>query len=94
LSQNLLLQGGDTIFVPRAETVFVTGQVRAAGEFPFRKGMTVRQALALAGGLTDRGSSRRIEIVRKIDGRERTVDASLPDLLQPGDTLIVKERFF
>ena len=49
LSQNIALRPGDTIFVPRAETVFVLGQVKTAGEYVLRRGMTVRQLLALAG---------------------------------------------
>ena len=65
LSQNVALRAGDTIFVPRAETVFVSGEVRTPGEYVIRiSGMTVRQALALAGGVTERGSSRRVQIVR------------------------------
>jgi polysaccharide export outer membrane protein len=54
----------------------------------------VRQALALAGGVTDRGSTRRIQIVRKVDGKERTIDVDLQQLVQPGDTIVVRERFF
>jgi len=44
LSQNVSLKAGDTVFVPRATSVFVSGQVKSAGEFVFRTGMTVRQA--------------------------------------------------
>jgi polysaccharide export outer membrane protein len=94
LSQNAALQAGDTIFVPRVNSVFVSGQVTAAGEYPIRKGMTVRQVLALAGGVTDRGSTGRIQIIRKIDGEDRTISAELQDVVQPNDTIIVRERFF
>jgi polysaccharide biosynthesis/export protein len=94
LSQNFTLHGGDTIFVPRVPSVFVSGHVNTAGEYPIRKGMTVRQVLALAGGVTDRGSTGRIQIIRKIDGQERTIGANLQDLVQPNDTIIVRERFF
>jgi polysaccharide export outer membrane protein len=94
LAQNTTLQGGDTIFVPRVETVFVSGHVTNAGEFTIRKGMTVRQVLALAGGVTDRGSSGRIQIIRKVDGQDRTIAAKLQDVVQPNDTIIVRERFF
>ena len=66
LSQNIALRPGDTVFVPRAETVFVLGQVQDAGEFVLRSGMTVRQVLALAGGMTERGSTRRIQIIRRL----------------------------
>jgi polysaccharide export outer membrane protein len=94
LSQNVTLQSGDTIFVPRAESVFVSGQVRSAGEYVIRRGMTVRQVLALAGGVTDRGSTRRIQIIRQVDGEETTISVSLQDTVLPGDTVVVRERFF
>lgn len=94
LSENVTLRGGDTIFIPRAESVFISGHVANPGAFGVRKGMTVRQALALAGGVTDRGSARRIQIVRKVDGKERTIDVDLQQLVQPGDTIVVRERFF
>lgn len=94
LSQNVTLRAGDTIFVPRAERVIVSGHVSSPGEKVIRRGMTVRQVLALAGGATDRGSTGRIQIVRKVGAQERTIDASLQDVVQPGDTIVVRERFF
>jgi polysaccharide export outer membrane protein len=94
LTQNVTLQSGDTIFVPRAETVFVSGQVYRPGEYPIRAGMTVRQLLALAGGVTDRGSTRRIQIIREIDSKETTISADQQDTVRGGDTILVRERFF
>jgi polysaccharide export outer membrane protein len=94
LSQNVVLRSGDTIFVPRAESVFVSGLVRTAGEYVIRKGMTVRQVLALAGGVSERGSTRRIQIIRQVDGVENTIGANLQDPVRPGDTIVVRERFF
>jgi polysaccharide export outer membrane protein len=95
LSQNVLLRPGDTIFVPRAETVFVSGEVRTPGEYVIRtSGMTVRQALALAGGVSERGSSRRLQIIRLVDGKEEAISAGLQTPLKAGDTIVVHERFF
>lgn len=94
LAQNVALRPGDTIFVPRAETVFVSGQVASSGEYVIRKGMTVRQVLALAGGVTDRGSTRRIQIIRRVNGVEIMTGATLQDSVQAGDTILVRERFF
>jgi polysaccharide export outer membrane protein len=94
LAQNLTLRPGDTIFVPRAETVFVSGQVRMPGEFVIRAGMTVRQALALAGGVTERGSTRRVQIIRVVNGKEMTIGGDLQKTVEPGDTIVVNERFF
>jgi polysaccharide biosynthesis/export protein len=94
LGQNVALWPGDTVFVPRAEPVVVTGQVRSAGEYVLRRPMTVRQVLALAGGVTERGSTRRIQILRQVDGVETAIAASLKDPVRPGDTIVVRERLF
>jgi polysaccharide export outer membrane protein len=95
LSQNVALQDGDTVFIPRAETIYVFGQVRSPGAYPLKtKDTTVLQALSLAGGVTDRGSTSRIKIVRIVDGKKVEVDAKLGDTVKPGDTVIVRERFF
>ena len=95
LSQNITLQDGDTIFVPRAETIYVFGQVKNPGAYPLKtKDTTVLQALSLAGGVTDRGSTSRIKIVRLIEGKKVELKAKLADPVMPGDTIVVQERFF
>ncbi len=88
------LRDGDTIFVPRAETVYVFGQVRNGGAYPVVKGTTVLQVLSLAGGVTDRGSTARIKIIRVVAGQKKEIKVNLSDLVQPGDTVVVPERFF
>jgi polysaccharide biosynthesis/export protein len=94
LAQNVTLRAGDTIFVPRAETVFVSGNVRMPGEYAIRAGMTVRQVLALAGGVTERGSTRRVQIIRLVNGKETTIGGDLQKTVEAGDTIVVNERFF
>jgi polysaccharide export outer membrane protein len=95
LSQNVQLRDGDTIFVPVAETIYVFGQVKNPGNYPMRaKTMSVLQALALAGGVTDRGSTGRIKIMRVVNGKKVEVKVGLTDLVQPGDTIMVPERYF
>jgi polysaccharide export outer membrane protein len=94
-SQNVRLVNGDTIFVQRAESVYVFGQVKNPGAYPFRqKKTTVLQALSLAGGVTDRGSTTRIQIVRIVDGEKKEIRVELDDFVEPRDTIIVPERFF
>jgi polysaccharide biosynthesis/export protein len=94
LGQNVRLRDGDTVFVPRADTAFVFGQVKNPGEYAVKNETTVLQALSLAGGVTDRGSTGRIKIVRLVDGKKKEIGAKLNDVVLPGDTIIVQERFF
>ena len=94
LSQNVQLQDGDTIFVPKAETFFVTGYVRSPGSYVYEPGITVLQAVALAGGFAERGSTRGMKVLRTVDGKQQEVSVKGTDLIRPGDTLIVRQRFF
>ncbi len=91
---SILLRDGDTLFVPRAESLFVFGQVRTPGTYPLKADTTVIQALSLAGGVTDRGATNRIRVIRVVDGKKQEVKVTLDDVLRPGDTLVVPERFF
>jgi polysaccharide export outer membrane protein len=94
LSQNVALLDGDTIFVPRAEAVYVFGQVKSPGAYAIQRSTTVLQALSLAGGLTERGATGRIKIVRIENGKTVELKVKLTDLVRPGDTIMVPERFF
>lgn len=92
---NLPLQDGDTIFVPRAESVFVLGLVNNPGPYPIEPGVTtVTTAISLAGGTTPLGSTGRVRIVRIVDGKRVEERAKLDTLLKPGDTVIVGARLF
>ncbi|HEY2945412.1 MAG TPA: polysaccharide biosynthesis/export family protein [Vicinamibacteria bacterium] len=94
LSKNVLLRPNDTVFVPLAPKVFVSGEVRNPGAYPFAPGTTVRQAISLAGGLTEDGSSGRIRVVRAAGGKSRELKIKLEDAVQPGDTIVVKSKLF
>jgi polysaccharide export outer membrane protein len=95
LSQNLALRDGDTIFISRAESIYVFGQVRNPGAYALQSTeTTVLQALSLAGGVTDRGATNRIKIVRVVKGEKKELKVKLTDPVLPGDTIIVPERYF
>ena len=93
LNQNVVLREGDTIFVPKAERFFVTGHVRSPGAYTYENGMTVRQAISLAGGLSERGSNRGIKAIRMVDGERKEVSVKLTDVIEPNDTLVIRQRF-
>jgi len=89
------MKGGDQVFIPRAAQAFVTGEVRAPGRFRIDPGMTVLEALAHAGGVTNMGSTRRISIKRaERDGRYRELSGRLTDKVEPNDVITVRERIF
>lgn len=94
VGQDILLQDGDTVFVPKAQQFYITGQVKNPGQYILDPGMTVLQAISVAGGLTERGSDHGIKIERIVDGKRVEVDAKLTDLVQANDTIRIRPRFF
>ena len=94
-SSNAALRDGDTIFVPRAESIYVFGEVKNPGAYALQqKDTSILQALSLAGGVSDRGSTTRVRVMRIVNNEKTEVRVKLTDLVQPGDTIIVPERFF
>jgi polysaccharide export outer membrane protein len=92
LDENVALMEGDTVFVPKAERFFVTGQVKNPGAYTYDRGLTVLQAISLAGGLTDKGSNRRLKVIRTLNGKKTEQGIDLYDAIQPGDTLVIPQR--
>ena len=86
-----LLQPGDTLFMPPAETFFISGAINGPGMRAILPGgMTVRQAIALAGGVTANGNANKVGLVR--NGKE--IDADPSTKVEKGDVIIIKERLF
>lgn len=85
------LSPGDILFIPPAEKVYVYGQVQSPGAFTFVPGQTFRQALALAGGPTLAGSTKRIKVRRA--GKE-VEGLNLDDPVKPEDVLVIREKLF
>lgn len=91
----VVLRAGDSIYVPRAEQFFVYGEVNAPNNYRLEPGMTVLEAIARAGGLTSRGSDRRVEIRRQnAQGTYSTRTGRLADRILANDVIRVKERIF
>ena len=92
---SLDLRGGDSLLVPRAEQFYIYGEVTTPSMYRLEPGMTVIQAIARAGGITARGSERRIEIKRPTkDGKYVVIHAKADDHVEPDDVIRVKESIF
>jgi polysaccharide biosynthesis/export protein len=94
LPEAVTVQDGDTVYVPPKQNVYVSGQVRNPGAYPIGQQTTLRQVLALAGGPTEFGAINRVRILRSENGKETEIKVELNDLVKPGDTVVVPERFF
>jgi polysaccharide export outer membrane protein len=94
VEKNIILQPNDTVFVPQAPNIFVSGEVRNPGAYAWFPGMTARQLISVAGGLTPEGSDGRLKIVREVDGKAQEDKIHLDDLVKAGETLVVRRRLF
>jgi polysaccharide export outer membrane protein len=93
-AQQILLGDGDTLNVPKAQTFIVNGFVRAPNTYVLDGDITVQKALAMAGGVTERGAQSRTKIQRIVNGSLVEIKARMSDLVKPNDTLVVPQRFF
>ena len=72
---------------------FILGEVKTAGQYPYVSGMTVETAVAIAGGYSDRATTQKFRISRRINGFVEVIEAPSDYVVQPGDTVTVFERF-
>jgi len=85
-----------TVAIVQYRSFYVDGEVNRPGGYPYEPGLTLRKAVALAGGFTERGSRSRIAIISEGDdensGTDR--DITLESSIKPGDVITVAQRFF
>jgi polysaccharide biosynthesis/export protein len=93
-TENIQLHDGDTVFILRAESIYLAGEVARPGAYTMRQDTkTILQGIALGGGVTRRGAEK-VQIIRVIDGERKKMKVSIYDEVLPGDTIIVPRRFF
>jgi polysaccharide export outer membrane protein len=94
-ANDIVLQGGDVVYVHRAPVVYVYGEVQRPGSLRMERDMTVMQALAQGGGPTSRGNDSRLRLHRKnAKGQVEELKPQLTDLVQANDVIFVKENIF
>jgi len=83
-----------SVTIEEYRPIFVNGQVEKSGAFPFQPGLTVRKAVALAGGFKERASKEKIFVIRESDKTHTPVKVDQEALVNPGDIITVEESFF
>lgn len=73
---------------------YILGEVKKSGEYPYRVGMTVLDAIASAGGFTYRANENKVYLRRAGGAGEEIFPLDAPVLIYPGDNIRVPERFF
>lgn len=94
LDRDYLVNPKVSVEVLTFRPIFVIGQVNAPGSYPYTAGMTVRQAVALAGGYTRRASTSSMTVIRQDpSGGTVTVEVYEDTQILPGDTIEIDRRF-
>ena len=93
--RNLLVRNGDVVWVDRQPQVYISGEVQRPGPMRLERSMTLMQALATGGGLTQRGTEKGIRIHRRsAEGSVQVITPGLDDRVQDGDVVYVPESLF
>lgn len=95
LTKDMVMKGGDVVFVNRAPNFYVYGQVQKPGMYTLERGMTVAQAIAKGGGLTLRGTDKGVRVHRRYGERSvQVMEPKLEDPIKPDDLVFVRESIF
>jgi polysaccharide biosynthesis/export protein len=90
--QNPVVNGGDTIYVPKASQFYIYGEVQKPGMYRLERNMTVSRAISTGGGLTPKGSERRVVVKRRDpNGKEHTISVDSTASIEPDDVIYVKQ---
>ena len=89
------VENGDILYVDRAPSGYIYGEVQRPGQFKLERGMTLRQVLASSGGLTARGTERGIKVHRRdASGEVSVIELQMNDPIARDDVIYVKESLF
>lgn len=94
LRDGYLVNPSVNVSITEFRPFFINGEVRSPGGYPYQPGLTLEKAIALAGGLTDRASQRKMYIVKAISGDSDQQKAKMQTKIAPGDIITIKEGFF
>jgi polysaccharide export outer membrane protein len=94
LGKTLLRNPNVSVQVIEFRPFFILGEVQKAGQYPYVNGMTVQSAVAIAGGFSYRANEDTVHITRKRGSKLVEMDVSSDAPVRPGDTILVKERYF
>ena len=83
-----------TVSIDQYRDIYINGQVNKPGNYPYQPGLTVREAVSIAGGFTDRANQDTVSIVREHHGKSDAVKGDQNTDVEPGDTITVNESFF
>lgn len=73
---------------------YIHGEVTKSGGYAYQPGLTLRKAISLAGGLTERASEKKIFVIHEDDPGKQKISIGMDDPVRAGDTITVEQSFF
>jgi polysaccharide export outer membrane protein len=94
LSKGIVRDPRVNVEIAQYRPYYILGEVKKSGEYPYRHGLTVMDAVASAGGFTYRANENKVVLRRSGAGAEETFPLDAPVLVFPGDNIRIPERYF
>jgi polysaccharide export outer membrane protein len=94
LAQGYIRNPDVSVEVDRYRPFFIMGEVGTPGQYTYVPGLTVQNAIAIAGGYTARAYQADVDVTRQINGKVMTGRVPITDPILPGDTIYLRERMF
>ena len=94
LKQGYVREPHVTVEIEAYRPFFILGEVTNPGQYPYVANLTAETAIAIAGGFAPRASKSKVELTRNNSQQQFHGDVPLNYPLRPGDTVVVKERWF
>jgi polysaccharide export outer membrane protein len=94
LSRGMLKDPRVNVQVSNYAAFYIHGEVKKSGEYPYRPGLTVMDAVATAGGFTYRADESKAVVRRAGDNVDSVVPLDRTISVSPGDNIKIPERFF
>lgn len=83
-----------SINILKYRNFYIQGEVDRPGGYPYEPGINISKAIALAGGLTDRGSKEKIDLLPHGNEGEKQTSVDLSTVVNAGDIIVIGQRFF
>ncbi len=95
VSLNIPVQGNDSIYISKADTFYVSGEVNKPSFYKYEPDLTVIKAITTAGGFSKIAARNKVQIIRMVDGRKSILEnVNMDERVLPDDVIVVPESFF
>ncbi len=94
-SLNIPIQDNDSIYISKAKTYYVSGEVKKPNSYKFESDVTVIKAITMAGGFSKIAARGKVKIIRIVNGQKKVFkNVNMDEQVLPDDVIVVPESFF